>query len=239
MSKDATVTLQAFGRRFRLSFADSDDHIARTIRDTGTFYEFEMLTDIRSRLFFAECVVDVGAHVGNHAIFFAAALGIRTVAFEPTAQSFSLLEYNVVANGVSELCTLQHSAVGAATGTARVIDGDDHNSGTARLELDPQGAVDVVTLDDALASELRVDIIKIDVEGWELDVLRGAEATISRCRPLIYIETGPECFADIQRHLTRSAYVCWLRFNATPTFLFLPRERFGFELVSKVGVSLH
>ena len=71
------------GRRLHLRFETDDDHIAGVIRKTATFYEAEMLADIRSRLFFAELAVDVGAHVGNHTLYFAHVLGLQTIAFEP------------------------------------------------------------------------------------------------------------------------------------------------------------
>jgi hypothetical protein len=86
--------------------------------------------------------------------------------------------------------------------------------------------VEIVTLDEVLG-EPRIDVIKIDVEGWELDVLRGATVTLERHRPLLYIEAMQNQFDAVRAHLSAAGYVCWKRFNATPTFLFMPRERLG------------
>ena len=104
------------GKPVRLHFATEDDHIAKVVRNTKTFYEVEMLRDIRARLFFAKCAVDVGAHVGNHTVFFAHVLGLRTIAFEPNPASFRHLKANISANALGEnaSCTIWRSDISAA-----------------------------------------------------------------------------------------------------------------------------
>jgi FkbM family methyltransferase len=222
-----TVALEVGGKRLALSFGSEEDHIARTIRQTGTFYEAELLADVRSRLFFAECAVDVGAHVGNHTIYFAHVLGLRTIAFEPNPASYGLLAENVRSNGLGEICRTRNAAVGATGSRVRTIVASERNTGMATVEPDPSGSVAMVTLDDEVLAEPRIDVIKIDVEGWELDVLRGAEEVLRTRRPLLYVEIMQPKFAALDQHLRERGYLCWKRFNYTPTFLFLPRERLG------------
>ncbi len=62
--------------------------------------------------------------------------------------------------------------------------------------------VDVIALDDL---DLSPSIVKIDVEGFELSVLRGLERTIARCRPLLLLETPPDVFA-VAEHLAGWGY---------------------------------
>ncbi len=224
-----SVGFEAAGKHLTLDFSSEQDHIARTVRLTGTFYEAELLADVRSRLFFAECAIDVGAHVGNHVLYFAHVLGLRTVAFEPNPASYAHLVDNVRNNGLEAACSIRNAAVGAAPGQVRTVAASDSNSGMARVEADPGGSVAMVTLDDEVLAEPRIDLIKIDVEGWELDVLRGAEQVLAERRPVIYVEIMQSKFAPVEHHLRQRGYVCWKRFNHTPTFLFLPRERFGAE----------
>jgi FkbM family methyltransferase len=226
-SSAPTVTFTAAGQQVTLRFASAQDHIARTIEGTGTFYEAELLADVRSRLFFPECAVDVGAHVGNHTVFFSRILGIQTIAFEPNATSFAPLEANVRQNGVEGLCRLRRAAIGAAAGRVRAIASPENNSGMATVEHDPDGDVPLLCLDDELERDTRIDVIKIDVEGWELDVLRGAQRVLERHRPLLYVEAMHDNFAPLRTFLGERRYVCWKRFNATPTFLFMPNERLG------------
>lgn len=222
-----TVGFEAGGKHLTLVFGSEEDHIARTIRRTGTFYEAELLADVRARLFFAECAVDVGAHVGNHALYFAHMLGLRTIAFEPNPTTYGYLVANLASNGLGETCRTCNAAVGSASGQVRPLDASDRNSGMATVEADPAGAIAMVTLDDQVLGEPRIDVIKIDVEGWELDVLRGAERVLRQHQPILYIEIMQPRFREVESHLRERGYLCWKRFNHTPTFLFLPRERLG------------
>ena len=222
-----SIAFTAAGKRLTLRFASEQDHIARTIEATGGFYEAELLADIRSRLFFPECAVDVGAHVGNHTLYFSKILGLKTIAFEPNPQTFALLAANIRENGVESLCRLRHAAVGAVAGRVRAVAASADNSGMARVEADAGGDTPLVSLDEDLEHDVRIDVIKIDVEGWELDVLRGAARTIEKHRPLIYVEASAATFPALSTYLLAGGYVCWRRFNATPTFLFLPDERLG------------
>lgn len=229
MSAPATVSFAASGKTLTLEFSSAEDHIARAIQNSGTFYEAELLADIRARLFFPRCAVDVGAHVGNHTLYFAHVLGMKTISFEPNPATYAHLEANIRNNGLDGLCRPRHAAVGSASGHVRPAQPSEANSGMATVESDPAGAVPLVRLDDAIHGEARIDLIKIDVEGWELDVLKGAEAVLGRHRPLLYIEVMEPQFEAVEAHLRARQYQCWKRFNFTPTFLFLPRERLGWS----------
>ena len=231
------VAFRAGGKQVTLHFASAEDHIARTIEATGGFYEAELLADVRARLFFPECAVDVGAHVGNHTLYFAKVLGLRTIAFEPNAATFELLRANVHENGVETLCRLRHAAVGAVAGRVRAVASPGANSGMSRVEPDDGGDVPLTNLDEELKDETRIYIVNIVVAGWELDVLRGATRAIERHRPLLYIEASDASFHELTALLAAQRYVCWKRFNATPTFLFMPNERFGFPDFSRQPVS--
>ena len=228
------VAFTTQGKRVTLHFASAEDHIAKTIEATGGFNEAELLADVRSRLFFPRCAVDVGAHVGNHTLYFSKILGLKTIAFEPNAATFKLLAANVRENGVELQCRLRHAAVGAAAGRVHTIASTEANSGMSRVEIDADGDTPLLNLDDELKNDGPIDVIKIDVEGWELDVLRGAARVIQQHRPLLYVEASDATFAQVRAYLVTCRYVCWKRFNATPTFLFMPNERLG---ASNIGID--
>ena len=223
----ATVQIASGQRSFSLKFPHPDDHIARTIRQSGTFYEADMLADLQSRLFFPQVAVDIGAHVGNHTTYFAGVLNLTTYAFEPNPTHFSLLRSNLEANGLDGHCVLFNVALGAEPGHGAINEASATNSGMSRVTPAMSGPVEVTSLDTALPHLARLDVLKVDVEGSELDVVRGARETLRRLRPVSYIEITPENFGDVQALLAGCGYVCWKRFNATATFLFLPEERFG------------
>jgi len=126
--------------------------------------------------------VDVGANVGLYTIW-AAELGAEVIALEPAADTFSLLQENIALNGYQ--VTAVQAAAGARPGTARFTAGLD-----AGNCLDPDGPVktELVTVDSLIADRY-VTGLKIDVEGFEIDVLGGcARALADRRIGLIQLE---------------------------------------------------
>jgi FkbM family methyltransferase len=126
--------------------------------------------------------VDVGANVGTYTIQ-AAELGAEVIALEPAADTFRLLEENIALNGYP--VTAVRAAAGNHCGSARFTSGLDAGNSLA-----PDGSVvtELVTV-DSLIGDRRVTGMKVDVEGFELDVLRGAARALADRRiGLIQIE---------------------------------------------------
>jgi FkbM family methyltransferase len=126
--------------------------------------------------------VDVGANVGTYTIW-AAELGAEVIALEPAADTFVLLQENIALNGYP--VTAVRAAAGDHCGTARFTSGLD--SGNS-LSLDGPVVTELVTV-DALIGDRRVTGMKVDVEGFEIDVLRGATRALADHRiDLIQLE---------------------------------------------------
>lgn len=126
--------------------------------------------------------IDVGANVGTYTIW-AAELGAEVVALEPAEDTFALLRENIDLNGYQ--VTAMRAAAGDHCGTARFTAGRD-----AGNRLDPAGPVEarLVTV-DSLIGDRYVTGMKVDVEGFEIDVLRGcARAMAERRIGLIQLE---------------------------------------------------
>jgi FkbM family methyltransferase len=126
--------------------------------------------------------LDVGANVGTYSIW-AAEHGAEVIALEPAADTFRLLQENIVLNGYP--VTAVRAAAGDRCGIARFTAGRD-----AGNCLDPAGSAvtDLVTV-DFLLRERRAAGMKIDVEGFEINVLRGAARALAEHRiGLIQIE---------------------------------------------------
>jgi FkbM family methyltransferase len=115
---------------------------------------------------------DVGANVGSYAIW-AADLGAEVVALEPAEDTFALLLENIALNAYP-IRAINAAAAGAC-GTARFTTGRDTVN-----RMDPDGSVvsGVVTIDSIIGNRT-VAGMKIDVEGFEIDVLRGCERALS------------------------------------------------------------
>ncbi len=156
-----------------------------------------------SRKWEGQVVYDVGANVGVMTLFFARAVGFggHVVAFEPHPYSFKRLTRNVRVNRLHNV-TLVNVGVGNKAEILTIFQPSRHLSGAtlngeraARLNEGEliRYEVQVDTMDN-LISTLNLPVpqlIKIDVEGFEEQVLRGGSQTISRRRPELFIEIHP------------------------------------------------
>ncbi|MDE2486471.1 MAG: FkbM family methyltransferase [Alphaproteobacteria bacterium] len=136
-------------------------------------------------------VVGVGANIGAHTVPLAKACAPGLLyASEPQQRVFQVMCANLVLNEVANVVA-RPEACGETEGEATIprLDYDAvENFGGVSLQPTDRGGerVRVVALDQlALA---RCDLIKIDAEGFEPQVLKGADQTIARCRPIIYAE---------------------------------------------------
>ncbi len=131
-------------------------------------------------------ILDVGANVGLTTLILATICPrARIVAFEPMAENVRLLERNLRENGVGT-CTVVGAAVGDGAGTVAMT-----ADGPWSLVSAAGAAVPLVTLDDWCARSLpeaRIELVKIDVEGYEPNVLAGARALVRRWNPTILLE---------------------------------------------------
>ncbi len=141
--------------------------------------------------------IDVGANMGIYTLVASRLVGEagRVIAFEPSAQSFPLLRKNIALNGLTNVLALPE-ALSHEIGRTRLYHGPDPVSNSLGRGLSWDGDAEEVateTLDNVLhrTSLMRVDAIKIDVEGAEELVLRGALKTLTRVRPIIVFEINP------------------------------------------------
>jgi FkbM family methyltransferase len=186
--------------------------IALSPRQWGTFLSHgfkaaaqqhhQELAPLFRRLVPADAVIfDVGAHAGQFAKLFARLAPQGTVySFEPGFYARAILMLSLALNRVTNV-TVFPLALGSAAGVTQlrmpIKASGSYGFGLSHLgtaERDGRAAhvesVDVVTLDAfcAFLSLARLDLIKADIEGWELQMLRGAAATLRRFRPLLWLE---------------------------------------------------
>jgi FkbM family methyltransferase len=204
------TTLTAHGATVRFDDVDRRDHIGRVIAVERAWYERKLLDDARRRVP-TGLAVDVGAHIGNHTLWFSQVCALPVVALEPNPDSYRRLLRNIAANSAN--VTPFNVAAGRLAGTGTLVAPRPGNSGTAAV--DPgDGDVTIVALDDLdLAS---VALLKIDVEGSAVDVLAGAERILTDDRPVIYAEGERD---DIAAALP-DGYRCFGQFAHTPTWGF-------------------
>jgi FkbM family methyltransferase len=198
---EGTWTVHFAGRPIRLPLhRDSSVGWAAAVAFHGYDAEIHALYEVlvtgpaRPRVVF-----DVGASYGLHALRFLAH-GIRTIAFEPNPLCHGYFLECCALNGLAP--ELHGVALGDHDGITRLtFPSDATYLGTTAPDVSSQwrGRRDIVTrdvpvtrLDDFVARHRVVpDVVKIDTEGSELAVLRGARRTLQRARPLVLFESWP------------------------------------------------
>lgn len=182
------------GRHGTFVYNANDMYIGRSLEVYGEWAEFETAV-FRQVIRPDDIVVDVGANLGAHAVFFAKAVGKkgRVYAFEPQRVVFQLLCANVALNGLLNV----HCFHAAATSEpqAVIVPPIDYevpnNFGHLQLggrDFKGEGEPVVGTPLDAFKLPA-CRLLKVDVEGRELEVLQGATQLL-KLRPLVFVENN-------------------------------------------------
>ena len=140
-----------------------------------------------------DTVIDAGANIGSTALACASAVGSngRVLAIEPHPRIFAYLTSNILRNGTNNLVAVR-CALGHETGLARLSDrrSDDQNSITRGSGIE----VPIKRLDD-IAPAGTISLLKVDVEGHEYFLFKGAERTLARTG-MVYFEYVPRLARD-------------------------------------------
>jgi FkbM family methyltransferase len=172
---------------FRLPYTGLNPLIERE-QMRGLFFEHEELEFLAARLPCGLRIVDVGANTGNHTVFFAGPMQAEMVMpVEPLPRAVAAIRAAVAENRLATVdLSALGKAVGAENGSLRPIPSASAGLGATHFVADAAGGIPRVTLDSLIRG--RVDFLKIDVEGMEMEALSGAAGLISAHRPMIYIE---------------------------------------------------
>ena len=179
----------------------------KILRILGGTYEPEQTRQFQQHITRGATVLDVGAHVGYYTVLSAVLSGPQgqVYAFEPNPVNHAFLQRHVRLNRLASV-TIENAAVSDRNGTASFAFG----SGSGTGHLDEAGALTVRTLrlDDFCSDrQIRPEFVKIDVEGAELAVLRGAEAVITDHHPVIVLSThGAAVHAECMAWLSERRY---------------------------------
>ena len=189
----ATVILEGVHGYFRTR---RHDHVTRQLAAYGAHTRNE-LAMVLSLLRPGDQVIDVGAHIGTFTVAFARAVGAsgRVLSVEPTPDAFALLLDNLALNGLGEVVRARCALVTDRCAAHRAVRAPGHTSATYYVPTDDGTPVACLRL-DALAEDLAprapLRLVKIDVEGMELSVLRSGRQLLAHHRPLLYLEVVPE-----------------------------------------------
>lgn len=158
---------------------------------TGNIYcglhEFADMAFVIHALRPGDLFLDVGANVGSYTVLASGVCGARTIAFEPDPGTAENLHRNVAVNAIGHLVRVHETALGAQAGQVTFTVGRDTVNRVAGPEEHGTRLVPLHRLDD-IPGVLEATVIKLDVEGYEDQVLAGAVRTLAS-PSLLAIET--------------------------------------------------
>jgi len=212
------VRSRYFGAEF---IVDLEDLVGREIAlNRFEWRELKIMLDACRRLT-PQVFIDVGANLGLYSCVLARSGAVpRVVAFEPDRANFERLSANVRLNGLAGRVDLHEAAVGARAGEAMLVPSEASNRGMSRIgEGDAAGGyrVPVVALDDVLRHDKGPVVLKVDVEGYEIEVLTGAARMLAGSGGFAQIEGRSDRAAGVIRELM---------------------ETFGWRFVERYGLDL-
>ncbi|MGE0151210.1 MAG: FkbM family methyltransferase [Reyranellaceae bacterium] len=191
--------------RYGLTLYNTNDvYVGQAFHQYGEYNEAEMVA-LRQLCGRGDHVFDIGANMGAHTVPMAQHVGPqgRVYAIEPQRIVYQMMCANVALSAMTNVHTFR-AAAGSAPGSINVPSLDYSqrgNYGGVSVGGDRGEPVPVITVDSLQPEKCR--LIKIDVEGFELDVLQGAARTIARFQPRLYLENdrrekSPALIAHLQ-----------------------------------------
>ena len=213
------------GHLIELVFTDECDYLAKQAIRSGTFFEEHFLRYLRDNKVIGSnsVVMDIGACVGNHTVYFSKIIGVKKViSIEPTLQSFKALQRNVELNSLDNV-VCKRVVVSSNDGMAKCFVKKPDNIGAnrwvpvgenAKPLFGPDGKaynaditedsiyVKTVTLTDIVNE--KIDFIKMDVEDAENMIIETGKDVIREYRPGLMVEVSRhnlERFEDLMKEL--------------------------------------
>ncbi|MDR7921529.1 FkbM family methyltransferase [Thermosynechococcus sp. HY213] len=175
----------------------ANDAIGHAINASGLYEltELDAVFDFLRPLYTAfsgSVALDVGANIGNHSIYFSRYFS-AVHAFEPHPVTRRILEINADLHPVIHV---HPYGLGDASGTVSLQE-NPTNLGGSRIVQSASGGgyvIDVYRLDDLTFDASQIALVKIDVEGYEAQVLKGAESTMKAAQPIVLFEVHASDF---------------------------------------------
>ena len=146
--------------------SDHTDHIGNMIKYYNNFYEYELLSFLKTNFNNQKNIIDIGANIGNHSLFFAKYINCNKIfSFEPFAKNIELFKHNL--SNYKDKCILFEQALSDKDGKMVLYNTEQNNFGGFSLykqdaSFEVLAEIDVIKLDNYNFTD--VTLIKIDVE---------------------------------------------------------------------------
>jgi FkbM family methyltransferase len=199
LKKITTAKVDIGGKKYTLT---SDDNYIKKIKNR---FEPDMVKLFKSIAMESEVILDIGANIGCTALLFGN-MSRQVHAFEPSKTTFAFLEKNIANSGLKNI-VLHNFGLGSESGEYTLTFSPLDRSGGFISNQTQAGVGNTIEqivirqLDEVFNSMniSKVNFIKMDVEGFEGHVLRGAKQTIAAYKPAVVLELNHWCLNALQR----------------------------------------
>lgn len=190
------------------------DFIQNSITKTKNYFEYDNLDYITNKWkqgtigksIFNSIVLDIGTNIGNHTLFYLLEnKASKVYCFEPAQTTFNILEKNIKINKIEKKVSLSNVGVGQKRGHAIISNYDPLNIGGTSIESNENGEIDIIAIDE-ITFPSKISLVKIDVEGFELNVIKGMIKTLNDHKPYITVEIRDKNFHEIHSILKSIGY---------------------------------
>lgn len=167
-----------------IAVIERDSHITRWVEESGRLdHDWRFIQQFDHLIPSGGVVVDGGAYIGDHTEYYLNRVGLsgKVYAFEPNREAYQCLIHNC-----PEAVTYQNGLAMFADVATQNLNPENIGASYLTAGLPSNEPVLCFPLDSLELK--RLDFFKLDVEGMELQALRGGEATIERCKPAILLE---------------------------------------------------
>lgn len=183
-AENHTIAFEWKGIPIQLNSSLEGDYI-REVQMKAGFYEAYELEYLSQYIHSGDLVLDVGANVGNHSIYFSKVCSADVIAFEPCKRALKILERNVALNSVD--IKIYPIALGEIEGKGNSLEIWSDNLGGSPFKVTADGAISIMPL-DSFTFPKKVAVVKADIEGGEMAMLKGARNLIEKDHPIIQLE---------------------------------------------------
>lgn len=190
------------------------DEIQRVMVNTNRYWEQDLLESLPVEKY--DVIFDIGANIGSHSVYWAREKGSNEIhAFEPIRETFEILKKNVEINGLGNIVRINNVGLSSDTREAEIARDCNYSDNMAATRLcksdgRKHGGISMVPLDKYVKEEFSgegIDLIKIDVELFEIEVLQGAKETLTKFSPVIFIEAFSQNFDEVDALLKNYGYI--------------------------------
>lgn len=210
---DYIVQLEGINSLFYLPFIKTDE-IQYDIYFSKDYYVRKSLDYVAyvwhdgeiGKVVKSNAMLDIGSNIGNHTLYFLNECGAKFVyCFEPVIDTFEILKRNIEINHLEDRTNLFNVGVGSKMGGAIIASSKHNNTAYTKIAVSETGSIKVVSVDEMDISE-SIGFAKIDVEGFELEVIKGMQETLKRDKPIVLIEIWDENLDEINKIMLSQGY---------------------------------